>query len=72
MATSWREQLDEFKKQSSDIAEMEGRIKELLLENANLKRLLNEVHGEMRQLKEVKSTALCCTNLYSSLVELDH
>ena len=48
---SCREQLDEFKKEFG--TEMESRNKELLLENAKLKKLLNEVHCEMRRLKEV-------------------
>lgn len=48
------EQLDDLKK-SADITERESRNKELLLENASLKKLLNEVQNEMRQLKEVES-----------------
>ena len=53
MVMSSHEQLDELKKKSADISEKENRNKELLLENANLKKLLNEVQNEMRQLKEV-------------------
>ena len=51
-----REQLEELKKKATDITEKESCNKRLLLENANLKKLLNEVHNEMRQLKEVQLT----------------
>lgn len=55
MVVTCRQQLDELKKQSVGITEMESHNEQLLLENANLKKLLNEVQNEMRQLKEVLS-----------------
>ena len=61
MANSCREQLDELKKKSFSVEEMEGCNKKLLLENANLKKLLNEVQSEMRRLKEVQS--MYCINI---------
>lgn len=43
----------ELKKKCADVAEKESCNAELLLENANLKKLLDEVQSELRQLKEV-------------------
>ena len=60
MVVLCHEQLDKLQKKSAGITERESRNKELLLENANLKKSLHEVQIEMRQLKKVQSTTLCC------------
>lgn len=68
MAISCREQLDELKKKSFSVEEMEGCNKKLLLENANLKKLLNEVQSEMRRLKEVQSMYIKLILIYSAML----
>ena len=61
-----REQLEELKKKATEITEKESCNKQLLLENANLKKLLSEVHNEMRRLKEVRLTK-CVSSTHDPL-----
>ena len=51
---SCQEQLADFKKKCAELAEQEKHNKDLLLENANLKKLLAKVQSEMREVKEVQ------------------
>ena len=67
MVVVCREQLEELKKKATEITEKESCNKQLLLENANLKKLLSEVHNEMRQLKEVRLTK-CVSSTHDPLL----
>lgn len=71
MVISCQLQLAELKKQSCDVVGVESRNKQLLLENANLKKLLTDVQNEMRQLKEVWLTIVVtlCVTLQSIVVK---
>ena len=53
MASACQEKLKLLQSQCAEIAELNERNKTLLEENAELKRLLSEVHGEMTKLQEV-------------------
>ena len=53
MATVCQEKLNCLQSQCAEITELNERNKTLLEENAELKRMLAEVHGEMTKLQKV-------------------
>lgn len=60
MATSCQEKLNLLKSQCAEIAELNERNRTLLEENAELKRLLTEVHDEITRLHQVYVATQYC------------